>query len=116
MTEEEEERFRLTGLLPRGRRWEPLDEDLDEHKTAHTVYEAWMEKEFRIFDHGDYYGTIIRGHSYTTIEMNLSLSSNLGMPSATTSDTCGQKDLRVIVNFAMLKKKSLKMKVMNRSM
>ena len=65
MTEEEEERFRLTGLLPRGRRWEPLDEGLDEHKMAHAVYEAWMEREYRVYDRNRYYGRISVGHSTT---------------------------------------------------
>ena len=65
MTEEEEERLRMKGLLPRGRRWEPLDEDLDEHKMAHAVYEAWMEKEYRVYDSNRYYGRICVGHTYT---------------------------------------------------
>ena len=61
MTEEEETKFRMKGLLPRGRRWEPLDADLDEHKMAHAVHEAWMEREFAVYDRTTYYGRISVG-------------------------------------------------------
>ena len=64
MTEEEETRFRMNGLLPRGRRWEELDEDTDEHKMACAVYDTWIERNFRVFDEHRYYGRITVGHCY----------------------------------------------------
>ena len=54
----------MRGLLPRGRRWEELDEDIDEHKMACAVYDTWIERNFRVFDEHRYYGRITVGHCY----------------------------------------------------